>query len=1191
MGQKILLTCFLSLLFVGVYGQSQSTFEAAIRHLEKNADQIGITKSDYEDALVSTQYTHPKTGATYIYLNQAYQGIKLKNGIMTIVVKDGEVINIASNFTPDLASIVKNVDTSIKPSDAVVKAANHLGVFRPEAPEAKSRTDKGVLKYDQTSYTNSDILVEKMFDLSGDSPALVWQATLDLKMNADYWEIRMDANTGEFVSKNNLTVYCKHEKGQYANHDKCAASTISNSMAHTQTISEATAMMAGSYNVFPLPSESPAHGNQELVADPALPSSPFGWHDWDGVDGPESTTTQGNNVFAFTDKDGDNSPDGDVTLPEGGDALLFDFPQNPDSSALSNLNASVVNLFYMNNMMHDISALMGFDEVSGNFQRTNYTGEGAGGDFVLAQAFDGFELPDPSLNNANFATPADGSSGAMQMFLWTSASGNVFIDFPSQLSGFVEHSSANGWGGAIPAAGEDPITGLLELVNDGNPANPTTGCREIENDLTDKIALIDRGLCDFSLKAFNAESKGAIAVVICNIAGVNGGDGEGFINMGAGDQAQFVTIPAIFIRKSDCDRIKLSMDANIDVQLTFQESEDTGPAFLDGSLDNGIIAHEFGHGISNRLTGGPFASGCLGNDEQMGEGWSDYFSLAYTVEPGDTGEDARGIGTYATGEPVDGRGIRRFPYSTDMNVNPQTFDDIKGTTAPHPLGEVWTSCLWDLHWRMIDLYGWDADWTNLESGNARAVRLVIEGMRVQGCEPGFVEGRDGIIAADRILFDGEHECLISEVFARRGVGYFADGGSTNDRNDGTEDFEPIPTCIEGLKIKKSATGFVDPGENISVTLVATNHIQIPSTLTGVTVTDELPDGLTLVDGSASMTATVNGNVISFDLGDMAYEDEVTITYEVQTDVTIKSSSLNFWDFEDGGADWEIVQNRGFTSWTESFDAFKSEETSFHIREAEEENDHSLVSPEFTVSGTAPALKFWHRYDTQAGTDGGFVQVSTDGGTIWDFNSQANFIRGEYSSVIGYSTLAIPSLEGFTGSSNGEFVDSYLDLSAYAGQDIKVRFRYGSDETVTSGVDIFGGWFVDDVELIDVFKYTASACIQESTGSFNACAEATQTLVNSDVASSSKDIPNDHFGVTISPNPAGDFVHILASSKVNEVAGLTITSIDGKIVYNSSIKVGPEVNRTSIDISDLSSGFYVVKIHSGENQFSQKLIKQ
>ena len=39
----------------------------------------------------------------------------------------------------------------------------------------------------------------------------------------------------------------------------------------------------------------------------------------------------------------------------------------------------------------------------------------------------------------------------------------------------------------------------------------------------------------------------------------------------------------------------------------------------DGDLDNGIIIHEYAHGISNRLTGGPSNSSCLGNAEQGGK--------------------------------------------------------------------------------------------------------------------------------------------------------------------------------------------------------------------------------------------------------------------------------------------------------------------------------------------------------------------------------------------------------------------------------------------------------------------------------------------------------------------------------------------------------------------------------------------
>ena len=52
--------------------------------------------------------------------------------------------------------------------------------------------------------------------------------------------------------------------------------------------------------------------------------------------------------------------------------------------------------------------------------------------------------------------------------------------------------------------------------------------------------------------------------------------------------------------------------------------------FLDGDFDSGIIIHEIGHGVSNRLTGGPNIVGCLpgGQSGGMGEGWSDWWAIA-----------------------------------------------------------------------------------------------------------------------------------------------------------------------------------------------------------------------------------------------------------------------------------------------------------------------------------------------------------------------------------------------------------------------------------------------------------------------------------------------------------------------------------------------------------------------------------
>ena len=218
------------------------------------------------------------------------------------------------------------------------------------------------------------------------------------------------------------------------------------------------------------------------------------------------------------------------------------------------------------------------------------------------------------------------------------------------------------------------------------------------------------------------------------------------VQWGAGAVGAQVSIPSVFVSYDDCQNIRQFAGNGLEISLVLPDA--TGPSLSDSDLDNGIVVHEFGHGISNRLTGGATNTGCLGNDEQMGEGWSDYFTLIATVRPGDTGEMGRGVGTYALGQATTGNGIRRQRYSTDLSINSQTLNDIIGTGAPHPLGEVWTVTLWDLYWRLVDEYGYDADITNASAGNNIAIQLVMDGMKIQSCNPGFIEGRNAILAAD-----------------------------------------------------------------------------------------------------------------------------------------------------------------------------------------------------------------------------------------------------------------------------------------------------------------------------------------------------------------------------------------------------------------------------------------------------------
>lgn len=225
----------------------------------------------------------------------------------------------------------------------------------------------------------------------------------------------------------------------------------------------------------------------------------------------------------------------------------------------------------------------------------------------------------------------------------------------------------------------------------------------------------------------------------------------------------------------------------------------------DGDFDAMVVLHEYSHGISNRLTGGPAAGGCLQNNEQMGEGWSDFFGAILTMKASDQGTDPRGVGTYLFGQGINGNGIRDYPYSTNMSVNPQTYDFIKTAAVPHGVGSVWAQMLWEMNWGLINAHGFDPNPynftgnVNVDKGNTQALALVTEGMKLQPCSPGFVDGRDAILAADQAIYGGANQCIIWDAFAKRGLGASATQGSSNSVNDGVQAFD-TPSQLATLSL-------------------------------------------------------------------------------------------------------------------------------------------------------------------------------------------------------------------------------------------------------------------------------------------------------------------------------------------------------------------------------------------------------
>ncbi len=1181
------LLLFLSLTILTVTNsQSISLDEIGRNYIEENVRDWNLETSDYNHALVSNQYTDEKNQVTHIYYNQTHQGIPVYNALASVHIKDGVVYIGSSRMIGGLSSKINTCSPVLSPEEAIAYAAKHLGQ-EVETYTLANRETPQKMTFAKASFVDRDIPVElKYMPIENGGVRLAWDLSLSMKKGADYWSMRVDAVNGEILDQYNWTVYCKAEPGMYAHdHSSCGIRQLERHQDSFQSMIE-EGIDGASYRVFALPIESPLHGSHELVIDPEyLSASPFGWHDTNGDVEADYTITRGNNVHAYL---GDGGSSGDE--PDGGDDLIFDFPYDADVEPIDNSTAAVINMFYMNNMLHDLIYQVGFTEAAGNFQQNNYGNGGNGGDYVFAEA------ADPTISdNASFGTPPDGGNPVMNMGLWTNNGGGLMkIDEPLEIAQIITTYGTANFGNPI----EDiPISGSVVPVYDATSL-PTQTCMDVENivEVNGQIALIDRGGCDFSHKVFNAQNAGAVACLICNVVGVNGGTGEETITMGGADNAEFVTIPSLFLPKSTCDLIRRSITSDVVVKATLQNLESGGPSQLDAAFDNGIMAHEFGHGISNRLTAGASNTGCLrcidddgdGNcdrGEQMGEGWSDFFALITTVKSGDDGADRRGIGNFAAGQSANGSGIRRFPYSTDMTINPQTYDDIKTGSVPHGVGEVWAGTLWDMYWAFVDLYGWDADWSSTESGNYKAVSLVIEGMKVQPCQPGFVSGRDAILAADQILFSGIHQCMIWDVFARRGIGFYADEGSTMENTDGVENFDSRPQCVEELKITKTVTDFITAGDDVQVALQVINHIL--STQTNVVITDEIPTGLSYKDGSASVTPNLAGNMISFDLGDMLYEDDIIVTYTLESDPSEKSQTIFGDNMENGDDFWGLLPIEGSNLWQQTTNQSHSPDRAWYISETADETDQALISDPFTVAGDDPVIRFWHSYNSQAAVDGGFVEVSTDDGFSWA-NVKGRFIRGGYDGAIAYGTFAIPALEGFSGQSAG-FVDSYIDMSEWSGQEIQMRFRFGSDDDMVVSPGLDPGWYVDDFELMSLLKYDSQACVSSDNGGGN-CSDMITTIVDSDGLSSGVvDADPDHFTLGIFPNPADDYVSIAVSSKVAEEAEVSLITMDGKLVLKGQMQLSTHKSVYNFDVSSIPTGMYIIKVQTHSGAITEKMV--
>jgi extracellular elastinolytic metalloproteinase len=764
--------------------------DLAVGYMRAHGEEVDLAADDVADVVVTSETTSKHNGINHVYLRQRVDGLEVFGADSNFNVRrDGAVVSFSTSFLPDVRQSINRSSPEINAIAAASAAATHVGLLptaliinetKPGPEQTTVLTDGGI--------ASSPIVAKLVYQpVDAADVRLAWQIDIDEKSGQHLWRITVDAGNGEVLNEEDYVVHDNWDLPSNAGATPESDTRTGPNLPSIMSLASPTPVFDGSrYRVFAMPKESPNDGPQTIAQSPAdSDASPFGWHDTDQLPGSEFTVTRGNNVHAYLDQDSSNGPDAGFDV-DGGTGLNFDFGANLSEHAQNYREAVTTNLFYWNNIFHDVLYRYGFDEASGNFQSNNYGRGGLQGDYVRAEAADG-----GGTNNANFATPTEVPSPTgvprMQMYLWPGdqfgPANQVVVDglgsFNAAWARFSPAPTVAGTYGQIINGGNGctaadyaaaPPTNWIAIVTGNN-----TGCQNIE-------------------KARQAGSAGATALIVAHTSSTAPVLTGSLATAGP-------AIPVASINLADGNTIRAAVAAGVTTGTV--RKHPGHPGIRDGDFENGIVLHEYGHGVSIRLTGGP-ATNCLSGDEQGGEGWSDYFAMVMTLDPTiDSGDGQRGMGPYALFQNNrQGAGIRPAPYSRNMEIQPFTYDSIKtggwlsGATlaAPHGIGHGWASLLWDMTWDLIDKHGFNQDlyasWNT--GGNNRALQYVIDGLKLQGCAPGFVTARNAIVAAAEAL-DPADSCTIWASFARRGLGYSAVQGGTG-RTDNTEAFDTHPSC-------------------------------------------------------------------------------------------------------------------------------------------------------------------------------------------------------------------------------------------------------------------------------------------------------------------------------------------------------------------------------------------------------------
>lgn len=406
----------------GPEGQGKSIGAQALNAVPKGAEHratkafllqhralLGHGPEALDAAVVQRDFVTRHNGLRTVTWQQQVDGIPVFEGVFTShTTARGELVSVVSQFVSDAARANLAGRNAAAPAltsaEAVRLAANSLNVTLAAAELSPRRQPSGAARKQEFAPHRlvGDVTTELVWlPMDKSSLRLCWNVVLKVRARGEMFRVLIDALTGEVLVRRGLTVYASNATFRVFTSD----SPSPFSPGHPTPLTNQPARLSRSLETFSAVSTN---------------ASPDGWVP------AASNQTVGNNVDAHRDTNDDDAPD--LPRPQGSPFHVFDPALDLTQSPGLFGDASVVQLFYWCNWMHDKLYDLGFTEAAGNFQLSNFGRGGAGNDPVLADAQDG-----GGFNNANMSTLPDGVSPRMQMYLFNGPNPDIDGSFDAEI--------------------------------------------------------------------------------------------------------------------------------------------------------------------------------------------------------------------------------------------------------------------------------------------------------------------------------------------------------------------------------------------------------------------------------------------------------------------------------------------------------------------------------------------------------------------------------------------------------------------------------------------------------------------------------------------------------------------------------------------------------------------------------------